>query len=62
MKDGARQKARFWFRAKVGDERHMVLIEFFAPRGDYGEYLGCMEVIQDVEELRRLEGERRLSD
>ena len=62
MKAGTRQKARFWIQAKVAGERHMVLIEFFALRGDGGEYLGCMEVTQDVEEARRLEGEKRLLD
>jgi PAS domain S-box-containing protein len=62
MKAGTRQKARFWIRAKVGGERHLVVIEFFALRGDGGEYLGCMEVTQDIEELLHLEGERRLLD
>jgi len=40
----------------------MVLIEFFALRGEGGQYLGCMEVVQDVEDIRRLEGEKRLLD
>jgi len=62
MKAGTRQQARFWIRAKVGGERHLVVIEFFALRGDSGEYLGCMEVTQDIEALRNLEGERRLLD
>jgi PAS domain S-box-containing protein len=62
MKAGTRQKARFWIQAKVGNERHMVLIEFFALRGENGDYLGCLEVTQDIEEQRGLEGERRLLD
>jgi len=62
MKAGTRQKARFWIQAKVGNERHMVLIEFFALRGESGDYLGCLEVTQDIEEQRGLEGERRLLD
>ncbi len=62
MKSGTRQNARFWIQAKVGGERHLVVIEFFALRGEGGEYLGCMEVTQDVEELRLLAGERRLLD
>jgi PAS domain S-box-containing protein len=62
MKAGTRQKARFWIQAKAGEERHMVLIEFFALRSEGGQYLGCMEVVQDVEEIRRLEGEKRLLD
>jgi hypothetical protein len=62
MRAGQRQKARFWIQAKVGGERHLVVIEFHALRGEGGEYLGCMEVTQDIEELRRLEGEKRLLD
>jgi len=62
MKAGTREKARFWIQAKVGGERHLVVIEFFALRGEGGEYLGCLEVTQDMEEARRLEGERRLLD
>jgi PAS domain S-box-containing protein len=62
MKAGTRRKARFWIQAKVGNERHMVLIEFFALRGENGDYLGCLEVTQDIEEQRGLEGERRLLD
>ena len=63
MKAGTRQKARFWIRAKVGEERHLVMIEFFALHGDEaGGYLGCLEVTQDIEELLHLEGERRLLD
>ncbi|HEX7501929.1 MAG TPA: PAS domain-containing protein [Acidobacteriota bacterium] len=60
MKAGTRQKARFWIQAKVGEERHLVLIEFFALRDESGHYLGCMEVVQDMEEIRHLEGEKRL--
>jgi hypothetical protein len=62
MKTGTRQSARFWIQAKVNNERHLVVIEFFALRGEGGEYLGCMEVTQDIEALRHLEGERRLLD
>ena len=62
MRAGTRQQARFWIQAKVGDERHMVLIEFFALRGESGHYLGCLEVTQDTEEHRRLKDEKRLLD
>jgi PAS domain S-box-containing protein len=62
MKAGTRQQARFWIQAKIGDERHMVLIDFFALRGENGQYLGCLEVTRDIEEQRRLEGEKRLLD
>jgi len=62
MKAGTRQSARFWIQAKINNERHLVVIEFFALRGEGGEYLGCMEVTQDIEALRHLQGERRLLD
>jgi len=62
MKSGTRQQARFWIQAKVGDERHMVLIEFFALHDEGGKYLGCLEVTQDIEEQLHLKGERRLLD
>jgi PAS domain S-box-containing protein len=62
MKAGTRQKARFWIQAKVGDERHMILVEFFALRSEDGHYIGCLEVTQDIEEQRRLDGEKRLLD
>ncbi|MCX6558129.1 MAG: PAS domain-containing protein [Candidatus Aminicenantes bacterium] len=62
MKAGKRQEARFWIQAKVGDGRHMVLLEYFALRGEDGQYLGCLEVTQDIEDHRRLEGEKRLLD
>ena len=42
--------------------RHKVLIEFFALRDDEGNYLGCMECTQDVDHIRKLEGEKRLLD
>ena len=69
MKAGKRDRARFWIDMGVGPAgadgkppRHKILIEFHALRDDRGRYLGCMECAQDVEEIRRLEGERRLLD
>jgi len=62
MKAGTRKKARFWIRAKVGEERHLALIEFFALHDEGGKYLGCLEVTQDIEEQLHLKGERRLLD
>ena len=64
MKAGQRDKARFWIDLPVGpnQESHKILIEFFALRNDSGRYIGCMEVTQDVEEIRRLQGNKRLLD
>jgi DUF438 domain-containing protein len=64
MKAGKRDSARFWIDLKIGPggEPHKVLIEFFALRDESGNYLGCMECTQDVENFRRLEGQKRLLD
>ncbi len=48
--------ARFWITLR---ERFLV-IEYFALRGQDGEYLGCLEVSQDLTEKRALKGEQRL--
>ncbi|HTY08079.1 MAG TPA: PAS domain-containing protein [Candidatus Edwardsbacteria bacterium] len=62
MRTGKRDKARFWIDLPIGKDRtkHKVMIEFYALRDKQGNYLGCMECTQDVEEIRQLEGEQRL--
>jgi DUF438 domain-containing protein len=60
MKAGTRQRAQFWIDLPVGGAKHKVLIEFYALRDPEGVYLGCLEFTQDVEDIRHLEGERRL--
>jgi DUF438 domain-containing protein len=64
MRTGGRDKAQFWIDMRVGQDgkQHKILIEFFALRDESGRYLGCMECTQDVEEIRSLEGEKRLLD
>lgn len=64
MRSGARDKARFWIDLPVEKDApaHKILIEFYALRGDDRKYLGCLEFTQDVEEIRRLEGQKRLID
>ncbi len=48
--------AEFWL--EMGGR--FVHIRYFAVRGADGEYLGTLEVMQDVTSIRGLEGERRL--
>ena len=62
MKAGTRDKARFWIDLPIGPDKkkQKVMIEYYALRDDEGKYLGCLEVSQNVEEIRGLEGERRL--
>lgn len=61
MKTGKRDSARFWIdmTMKTGG-KHKILIEFHALRDGNGQYLGCMECTRDVEDLRNLDGEKRL--
>lgn len=56
FKEGTQDLARFWIN-KGGS---MVEIVYYAVRGNEGEYLGTLEVTQDVTGIRALEGERRL--
>ena len=64
MKAGERDKASFWIDLEVakGEPKHKMLIEFFALRNEQGKYLGCMEVTQDVQAIRELQGQKRLMD
>lgn len=64
MKDGTRDKAQFWLDLPFSpsEEKHKMLIEFYALRDPQGHYLGCMECTQDIEKIRHLEGEKRLLD
>jgi len=64
MKQGRRDKVRFWIDLEVhpGEEKHKILIEFFALRDATGKYLGCMECTQDVQEVLKLTGQKRLMD
>lgn len=64
MKAGTRDKAAFWIDLEVvkGEPKHKMLIEFYALRGDKGEYLGCLEFTQDVQAIRDLQGQKRLMD
>jgi uncharacterized protein len=56
FRSGARDRAAFWIELRG----RFVHIEYVALRGGAGEYLGCLEVTQDLTEKRALSGERRL--
>ena len=55
---GTKDSAEFWIQ--MGGK--FILIRYFAVRTADGTYKGCLEVSQDVTEIRQLEGERRLLD
>ena len=56
FKAGREEHAAFWIEL---NERS-IHIEYFAMRSEDGEYLGTLEVSQDLTEKRKLEGEQRL--
>ena len=64
MKEGKRDKARFWIDLPIESniEKQKILIEYYALRDLDGEYLGCLEVTQNITELQSLSGEKRLLD
>ena len=55
---GRRDKADFWIQMK----ERFLLIQYFAVRDEKGAYKGTLEVSQDVTEIRKLEGQKRLLD
>lgn len=57
FKSGKENKAAFWISSFMGQ---FVYIEYTALRGTDNEYLGVMEVTQNITELRNLEGDQRL--
>ncbi|NJE07744.1 DUF438 domain-containing protein [Thermococcus sp. M39] len=58
FKEGRKDVAEFWIQ--MGGR--FIHIRYFAVREENGEYLGTLEVVQDVTEIRKLEGEKRLLD
>jgi hypothetical protein len=56
FKTGRATHAPFWIQMKG----KFIKIEYFALRDEKGEYLGTLEVSQDLTENRTLEGERRI--
>ncbi|MHA1136133.1 MAG: DUF438 domain-containing protein [Candidatus Thorarchaeota archaeon] len=56
FREGKRDSAEFWLN--LGSKT--VHIRYFAMRNDSGKYLGCLEVSQDITEIRKIEGEKRL--
>lgn len=62
MKAGKRDKASFWIDLPLGKngEKHKVMIQYFALRDKDGKYLGCLEASQDISDIQKIEGEKRL--
>jgi DUF438 domain-containing protein len=56
FKSKKENSAAFW----INMQGRFIYIEYFALRGKEGEYLGTVEITQDLTHLRKLEGEQRL--
>jgi uncharacterized protein len=56
FKSGKQDRAPFWIN--LGGK--FIHIEYFALRNEKGEYLGTLEVSQNLTEYRALEGEQRI--
>jgi PAS domain S-box-containing protein len=55
---GKRDTAEFWINLKG----RLIYIRYFSVRNQSGGYLGCLEVTQDITDIKALEGEKRLLD
>jgi len=55
FKSGQRDVAEFWINLKG----KLVYIRYFAVRKN-GEYLGTLEITQDITDIKKIEGEKRL--
>jgi len=58
FKSGKKDVAEFWLHLNS----KYVHIRYFTIRSAQGEYLGCMEVAQDIAPLQKISGEKRLLD
>ena len=56
FKNGKKEHEDFWIQ--MGDK--FVLIRYFAVRDKKGEYLGVLEVTQDIKPIQAITGEKRL--
>jgi hypothetical protein len=58
FKSGSRDTAEFWI--ELGGK--FIYIRYFAVRDADGYYRGCLEVSQNLTQIRKLEGQQRLLD
>ncbi len=58
FRTGKKQKESFWIQ--MGQK--FILIQYFALHDAEGNFRGTLEVSQDVSDIRKLEGEKRLMD
>ena len=56
FKSGRKDEEDFWIR--MGNK--YILIRYYAVRNETGKYLGVAEVTQDIDEIQKITGEKRL--
>jgi len=56
LKSGKRDFAEFWIDLRG----RKIYIRYFAVRDKNGKYLGTLEVGQDITDIKKIEGEKRL--
>lgn len=57
LRSGKKDHEDFWINFKG----KFVFIRYYAVRNEVAEYLGCLEVTQEISEIRSLSGEKRLA-
>jgi len=58
FRNNKRDSANFWIDLKG----RKIYIRYFAVRDKEGKYLGCLEVTQDITDIQKITGEKRLLD
>jgi uncharacterized protein len=58
FKAGKRKEASFW----INMNGKLIYIRYFPVRNKQGDYLGVLEVTQDITEISKIKGEKRLLD
>jgi PAS domain S-box-containing protein len=58
FKNGSKDVAEFW----INLQGRLIYIRYFPVRKENGEYLGCLEVTQNITEIKKIEGDKRLLD
>ena len=56
FKDKKRKVAEFW----INLEGKLIYIRYFPVYAGGGKYLGCLEVSQDITDIQKIKGEKRL--
>ncbi len=59
FREGKKDNANFWISMRNGKR---VLIQYFALRDGNNEYKGVIEVTQEISEIQKLEGDKRILD